>query len=138
MAKSSKTADLLKVLGAKAPNLERPSGTPAPEVPLKTPETSPPSRKTRQATTRAPAPENPPPGLIRGKAVQFYLHDEDQKLIRELAVWLAPHRRRINDSLIIKMALRAAKTGPDLLAAYDAAVEVDGRTRKNRRSIDNT
>jgi ribosomal protein S4E len=46
------------------------------------------------------------------------------------AVWLAPHRKRINDSLVIKAVLRSAKTGHELLAAYDAAVKVDGRTRK--------
>jgi len=66
----------------------------------------------------------------RGKPVQLYLHDEDQRLIRELAVWLAPHRKRINDSLIVKTALGAARTGPQLLAAYDDAVKVDGRTRR--------
>jgi hypothetical protein len=71
---------------------------------------------------------------IRGKAVQVYLHAEDEKIIRELAVWLAPHRKRINDSLVIKTVLRAAKTGPELLAAYDAAVKVDGRTREKRRT----
>jgi hypothetical protein len=32
----------------------------------------------------------------------------------------------------MKTVLRAAKTGPELLAAYDAAVKVDGRTREKR------
>jgi hypothetical protein len=63
--------------------------------------------------------------------VQFYLHAEDEKLIREFVVWLAPHRKRINDSLVIKSVLRAAKTGTELLAAYDAAVKIDGRSRKD-------
>ena len=74
------------------------------------------------------------PPSVRGKAIQFYLHAPDEKLIREFAVWLAPHRKRINDSLVLKTVLRAAKTGPDLLAAYDAAVKVDGRTRRKGRS----
>jgi hypothetical protein len=69
---------------------------------------------------------------IRGRKIDFYLHAEDEKLIREFAVWLAPHRKRINDSLVVKAVLRAAKTGPGLLAAYDAAVSVDGRSRLNK------
>jgi hypothetical protein len=55
------------------------------------------------------------------------LHDEDQKLIQELAVWLLSQRKRINSSLVVKTVLRAAKTGPELLAAYDEAVKIDGR-----------
>lgn len=77
-----------------------------------------------------PAPEakkRPVLSSKRGKAIQFYLHTEDEKLIREFFVWLAPHRKRVNDSLVIKTVLRAAKTGPDFLAAYDKAVKVDGR-----------
>jgi hypothetical protein len=65
-----------------------------------------------------------PPSGSRGKAIQFYLHDADERLIREFAVWLAPHRKRINDSLVIKAVLRAAKTGPGLLAAYDEGLAV--------------
>jgi hypothetical protein len=49
------------------------------------------------------------------------LHDEDQALIQEIAVWLLSHRKRINVSLVLKTVLRAAKTGPELLAAYDEA-----------------
>jgi hypothetical protein len=76
---------------------------------------------------------------IRGKAIQFYLHSPDEKLIRDFAVWLAPHRKRINDSLVIKTVLRAAKTGPELLAAYDTAVKVDGRIAKKHPShLNNT
>lgn len=66
------------------------------------------------------------------KAIQFYLHEADEKLIREFAVWLAPHRRRINDSLVVKAVLRAAKTGPDLLAAYDEGLAVSKAHQKGR------
>jgi hypothetical protein len=57
----------------------------------------------------------------------MWLHEEDQKLIQELAVWLLSQRKRINSSLVVKTVLRAAKTGPALLAAYDEAVKVDAR-----------
>jgi len=129
MPKSSKAADLLKVLGQKTPSVE-----PAPEAEVAQPTAAhgragrrgPKKASGRPAARKATA----PPARTRGKPVQMYLHDEDQRLIRELAVWLAPHRKRINDSLIVKTALRAAKTGPELLAAYDDAVQVDGRTRR--------
>lgn len=129
MAKHSKTADLLKVLGQKAPTAEAaaasetfPKAAPQPRV------------KARIAKKSTPKPEHTrkAPAPTRGKAVQVYLHAEDEKIIRELAVWLAPHRKRINDSLVIKTALRAAKTGHEFLAAYDAAVQVDGRSRRSK------
>ena len=126
MSARSKAADLLKVIGQKTVR-----ATPA--------KAKPPTREqrdhARDERTRSSGPRRtkndsfrvaPPP--IRGKAIQFYLHAPDEKLIREFAVWLAPHRKRINDSLVIKSVLRAARTGPEFLAAYDAAVKVDGRT----------
>ena len=132
MAKSNKIADLLKVLGQKTPSLEPDRQAEAPKraiasAPMRLPTARKPKAKAavrRQAT---------PSQRTRGKAVQLYLHDEDEKLIRELAVWLAPHRKRINDSLVVKTALRAVKTGPEVLAAYDDAVKVDGRTRQKRQ-----
>ena len=132
MKKRSKTADLLKILAQKAPQTlsgpakaERPVSHARPQVQQ--------TKSAGQPNLNAShlRPVAPPP--VRGKAIQFYLHTPDQKLIREFAVWLAPHRKRINDSLVVKTVLRAAKTGPDLLAAYDAAVKVDGRTRRKGR-----
>lgn len=129
MKKHSKTEDLLKVLGRQSPHATMP--VPKPEIRTQ-------HRAIPEEGTRTPRAEKdrvehrrlPAVGRVRGKAIQFYLHAPDEKLIRELAVWLAPHRKRINDSLVIKAALRATKTGPELLAAYDAAVKVDGRTRR--------
>jgi len=120
MPKSNKAADLLKVLGRKTPTAPRPVVQ----------KTTAPTRRTAQRSpiNRPPKREGP---TIRGKGVQLWLHDEDHKLIREIAVWLLPHRRRINDSLVVRTVLRAAKTGPELLAAYDAAIKVDGRSRQN-------
>jgi hypothetical protein len=135
MKKHSKTEDLLKILGRQS------SPVTAPASKLETPAKH---RATSEVKTGAPRTEKrkgeytrtPPTARVRGKAIQFYLHAPDEKLIRELAVWLAPHRKRINDSLVIKAALRATKTGPELLAAYDAAVKVDGRTRRKGSTHD--
>ena len=132
MKKHSKTEDLLKILAQRMPQ--------ASSAPAKAERTAsyarPRAQETKSAEHAKPnashlRPIAPPP--VRGKAIQFYLHAPDEKLIREFAVWLAPHRKRINDSLVLKTVLRAAKTGPDLLAAYDAAVKVDGRTRRKDR-----
>jgi hypothetical protein len=119
MAKSNKAADLLKLLGQKAPT------TPAMK-PFGTPTMRRPTTRTEHSTgrTKRAQPPSVPLKRGRGKAIQFYLHEPDEKLIREFAVWLAPHRKRINDSLVVKAVLRAAKTGPELLAAYDEGLAV--------------
>ncbi len=67
------------------------------------------------------------------KRSSFISTKPDEKLIREFAVWLAPHRKRINDSLVVKAVLRAAKTGPDLLAAYDEGLAVSKAHQKKKR-----
>jgi hypothetical protein len=136
MPKPNKAADLLKILGGqKAPGADMPPARPetrqaeAPAV--KTTHQAPPTLKRAGKPSQAPA--SRAPKAVRGKAIQFYLHDGDEKLIREFAAWLAPHRKRINDSLVVKAVLRAAKTGPALLAAYDEAVAIDGRTKIHRK-----
>ena len=125
MQKHSKAADLLKVLSAKIASDARP--------PM--PKANPMSRVVLRTAPKRRAPKRVlPPAVsqarrrtVRGRPVQFWLHDEDQKLIQELAIWLLSQRKRINSSLVVKTILRAAKTGPELLAAYDKAVKVDGR-----------
>lgn len=130
MAKhSSKTEDLLKVLGQRAPAPPHPATPPPAERRAARPKA--PARKAKPVAGR---PRAVAPAPIRGKAIQFYFHEQDQKLIHELSAWLASQRKRINDSLVLKTVLRAAKTGPELLAAYDAAVKVDGRTRQKQSS----
>lgn len=119
MAKSNKAADLLKLLGQRTPSTPPAAKAPSPP-PVKTD-----TPRERSSPKQNPEPTRPrPPQGSRGKAIQFYLHTSDEKIIRELAVWLAPHRKRINDSLVIKAVLRAAKTGPALLAAYDEGLAV--------------
>ena len=66
-----------------------------------------------------------------GKPVQFWLHDEDRKIVRELAAWLAGQGLRPTDSMVIKAALRMSKTGGDLLEAYRQASQLDGRLKQS-------
>src|ERR1039458_7650799 len=122
MPKHNKTADLLKVLGGKVVSNAKPP----------VPKAIPPSRPAPKPRHQKPAPRNTAPlargrAAVRGRDVHVWLHAEDQKLIQELAVWLLSQRKRINTSLVLKTVLRAAKTGPHLLAAYDEAIKVDAR-----------
>ena len=127
MTKHSKDAGLLKILSQKTPSLPVPAVAKNHSASAASASKAPAHRKARPGHSASEAST-----AIRGKAIQFYLHEEDEKLIRELSVWLAPHRKRINDSLVIKSVLRAAKTGPKLLEGYDSAVKIDGR-RKHRK-----
>jgi hypothetical protein len=65
-----------------------------------------------------------------GKPVQFWMHDEDRKLLRELAAWLAGQGERPTDSMVIRAALRFAKTGGAFLEAYKDAGQLDGRYKR--------
>jgi hypothetical protein len=66
-----------------------------------------------------------------GKAVQFWMHEEDRRILRELSAWLASPGVRPSDSLVIRTALRVAKTGSELLQAYHEAAQLDGRLKQN-------
>jgi hypothetical protein len=67
----------------------------------------------------------------RGKPVQFWMHDDDRKLVRELSAWLAGQGVRPSDSMVIRAALRLAKTGSGLLEAYWQAAKLDGRIKRD-------
>ena len=125
MAKNNKAFNLLKVLGQRTPSTE-PAAKPivVPSAPSK--------RDDRPTQAKRPSAKPAPPKGGHGKAIQFYLHEADERLIREFAVWLSPHRKSINDSLIVKAVLRAAKTGPELLAGYDAGLAVSKAHQKGR------
>ncbi len=69
-----------------------------------------------------------PKGKV-GKPVQFWLHDQDRQIIRELAAWLAGQGIRPTDSMVIRAALRVSKTGGELLNAYREAAQLDGRLK---------
>src|SRR5271170_1213329 len=77
-----------------------------------------------------PAVEKPKPR--KGKQVQFWFHEEDGKLVRELAAWLAGQGMRPTDSLVIRATLRTAQTGTGFLHAYRKAAELDGRLKKHK------
>jgi hypothetical protein len=79
-----------------------------------------------------PAPPADRPKRRVGKQVQFWFHDEDGRIVRELAAWLAGQGLRPTDSLVIRAALRAAKTGGELLQGYRQAAELDGRLKRHK------
>lgn len=130
MPKANKAADLLKLLGQRTPSVKTES-TKTPSAAMVRPA---PIRQSSKPK-RTPVHTGRPKGA-RGKAIQFYLHGADEKLIREFAVWLAPHRKRINDSLVIKAVLRNAKTGPGLLAAYDEGLAVSEAYKEAKRRLE--
>jgi hypothetical protein len=67
-----------------------------------------------------------------GKNVHFFLHDEDTRLIRELATWLSGQGERPNDSLVVRSAIRAVKTDANLLKSYRQATQLDGRLKQHK------
>jgi hypothetical protein len=69
-----------------------------------------------------------------GKPVQFWLHDEDRQLVRELAAWLAGQGIRTTDTMVIRSALRMAKTGGELLEAARQASQLDGRLKQHKNA----
>ena len=66
-----------------------------------------------------------------GKPVQFWMHEEDRRILRELSAWLAGQGVRASDSLVIRTALRSARTGTDFLQAYREAALLDGRLKQS-------
>ena len=88
-------------------------------------------------TSAQTIPEGPPAEIKpsvkntsrKGKPVQFWLHEEDRKIVRELAAWLAGQGIRTSDSMVVRAALRMSETGTDFLAAYRKAAALDGRLR---------
>lgn len=88
-----------------------------------------------------PSVEEPPPAAVPqaqrpvtgkrvGKPVQFWLHDEDRKLVRELSAWLAGQGIRPTDSMVVRAALRMSKPGSAFLDAYRRASLLDGRLKR--------
>ena len=66
-----------------------------------------------------------------GKPVQFWMHDEDRRILRELSAWLAGQGVRASDSLVIRSALRFTQTGAEFLEAYRQAAQLDGRLKRS-------
>jgi hypothetical protein len=125
-AKTSNESSLLAAIQRKAPTSPT---APAIIDQVKTEavvETSP----RRKAARRA---ESLPAAKSRvGKPVQFWLHEEDRQLVRELAAWLAGQGIRTTDTMVIRSALRMAKTGGELLDAARQASQLDGRLKQHK------
>lgn len=71
-----------------------------------------------------------------GKPAQFWFHDEDRRILRELAAWLSGQGVRLTDSMVIRAALRTARTGDELLQACRQAAELDGRLKRHKSKSD--
>jgi len=67
-----------------------------------------------------------------GRFSSIYLNEQDQRLLRELSLWFAGQGLRINDTLVLRIALRAARPGSALLAAYEEAIKSDRRFKKTK------
>ncbi len=85
----------------------------------------------RKAASRATGSVAPTKSRV-GKPVQYWFHDEDRRLVRELAAWLAGQGERPTDSMVLRAVLRTAKTGGALLEAYRQAAQLDGRLKQHK------
>jgi hypothetical protein len=119
---SSKVDSLLAAIQQKAPT-NQPIQNPA--IVQTSEEKSTPRKRGQEPTTKTTKSRV-------GKPIQFWFHEEDAKLLRELAAWIAGQGLRPTDSLVIRSALRTAKTGGELLAAYRQAAQLDGRLKQHR------
>lgn len=125
--KTSNVSSLLAAIQRKSPTAPQPM----PEViPAKTPAARE-AQPHRKAARRAEAAAAPTKSRV-GKPVQFWLHDEDRQLVRELAAWLAGQGIRTTDTMVIRSALRMAKTGGELLNAARQASQLDGRLKQHK------
>lgn len=109
------------------------------KVPVTPPLSEPEPNPSAPVSQSEPDPKQPRPPKAadkprrrKGKQVQFWFHEEDGRLVRELAAWLAGQGLRPTDSLVIRAALRNAQTGAGLLEAYRRAAELDGRLKRHR------
>jgi hypothetical protein len=106
-----------------APTKAAPAATPIPpEQPAISLE---PQKRATPAKTQKSA-------AVRGKGALVYLYEEDWKIIREMAAWLAGQGRRVNDSLVLRAALRMARPGDALLNAFEQASRSDKRFKKGK------
>jgi hypothetical protein len=107
-----------------------------PSAPTAVPEVAPPVTTTSApVSSRKPARRAEPTPITKsrvGKPVQFWLHDEDRKLVRELATWLSGQGIRTTDTMVIRSALRMAKMDKELLDAARQASQLDGRLKQHK------
>ena len=133
MSSSPKPGDkrdsLLAAIQRKVPSAPVAPAESEPKAPTTVGEPEPRRKEPRAAATEKPK-------RRKGKQVQFWFHEEDGRLVRELAAWLAGQGARPTDSLVIRAALRTAQTGTAFLQAYRRAAELDGRLKKHKVNRD--
>ena len=131
MAKQPSKTKMDELLGtiARTTVITSPSQTEtSPSVPTLVADEPKTTRRTKSATKSPPtfAP------VTAGKFSSIYLNPEDQRILRELSLWFSGQGRKINDTLIIRTALRAARTGSEFLTAYDEAAGSDRRYKRDK------
>lgn len=130
---ASKVDGLLATLKQKkvpAPQIETvPAVAPASTAPEPA---APPAAPEPMTSKGQPAPPRKETKSRAGRPVQFWIHEEDRLLLRELSAWLAGQGERPTDSMVIRSALRVTKTGGDFLKAYRQASQLDGRLKQRK------
>ena len=63
----------------------------------------------------------------RGRPINMYLHEEDQRKIRSLVGYLSNQDLRVSDSQAVKAALQMAKESESLVTAFLAVRDRDQR-----------
>jgi len=121
----SKAAGLLAALQQKIPAVAEIAPEPRQESALAAADDTAPGPKPAASTSRATKNR-------AGKPVQFWIHEEDRRLLRELAAWLAGQGERPTDSMVIRSSLRVTKTGAEFLKAYRDASQLDGRLKQHK------
>jgi hypothetical protein len=127
MSKAKNNVNDLLAAIKRQPTAPMPEKAETESAPAKRPEREEPIRRDTRKKLSA---ENKPKGRM-GKPNQFWMHDEDRQLIRELSAWLAGQGIRPTDSMVIRAVLRLAKTGNGLLEAYWQAAKLDGRIKRD-------
>jgi hypothetical protein len=129
-SKSDRTSSLLAAIKRQAPTNPAPAPAPEAEATIPVPALTEPPEPRLACRTPASAPAAAKSRA--GKPVQFWLHDEDRRVIRELAAWLAGQGERPTDSLVIRSVLATAKTNSDFLNVYRRLSQLDGRLKPRK------
>jgi hypothetical protein len=106
---------------------------PAPAVTTGPQSVTPPAVRARPRTAK--------PVKNRLSPSQYWLYDEDRRIIREIAAWLAGQGERPTDGRIIRAVLQTVRIGPELFKGYRHTVQMDARlkthkTHKAHESVD--
>lgn len=137
--KHDKLSDLRSKIGA---TLVRPEPVEAPQT------KSPVEKPVKPAPTKeARANDTPPKGAVpppvakapstwaqKRPTMQFYLSEEDRRLIHSLANWLGGQGERVSDSQVVKIAIRAVKQNSELVRVSREVRALDGRRQPRKKT----